>query len=813
MKSRHFKYLEKSGLLETVRAEFDERYYLETYAELIDPEVDPFIDFIEVGWKAGRNPSRNFNTRYYLGMNQDVAKSGTPPLAHFVAHGRAEGRRATPWTDEEVRISRARVLARAQANLSALPRGFLQRHSSLDVTLLMLSNERLDDTMTAIRSIQENVAIPFRLLVIDNGSSPETQRQLQEPFSADDRIRFVMRNDDVGGAGSRNFGAGLVDTEFTMFVDNNIEVMPGTVEHLLHRMEREPDAAATTSMVVLPNGTIQLCGGSYRRGSDVTTPLLYGSGEPFDDFGDVPSQCDWVPGCATLIRTDLLQRFPFDDGMSYYEDIDWALRLEDEASEWTLVPVPESLIIHHAEPVTVEYQLDPEEDRRARLARLADLATIYQRHGFVHADAFVLLPEFGWYDRQISLSSMKLLFALLTQVGVDGVAEMWRAGTLDSLVGAAKLDAKRWVLEAENDAAAIRRRSLESSLSLRVVSRMSRVVDSVCRPVRTAVGHLRVAASRRRPPPTVQNMVSTILPVFNRADLAEQAVESVLKQTYRPIEILIVDDGSTDDTSARMARLARMHSEVRYVRIRQSGGRIGHVREAGRVLAKGEFIQYLDSDDILHPEKFEVMVQALRSDPDCDIALCQAKRYSIGRAPSGSPMWPVGEPIDNFLAATYKLRGIWPTSDPLIRRSLSDRTGEWADLRQWEDVEYWIRMAGGGARTHYCDAWLVDIRDHSGARASGLVTPAERFAGLAALADGWMSAGVDLSSPKLDAFRAELSWTLQRCLDVDDRDTATAVSQLLQTVAPAVTADAPFNEVVSQNAGSSRATRPKSSSG
>src|SRR6185295_1184798 len=117
----------------------------------------------------------------------------------------------------------------------------------------------------------------------------------------------------------------------------------------------------------------------------------------------------------------------------------------------------------------------------------------------------------------------------------------------------------------------------------------------------------------------IESLVSTIIPVYNRAAMLRDAVESVLAQTYRPIEIIIVDDGSIDDTGpAADALCATYAHEIRV--IHKSNGGPGLAREAGRQAAQGEFIQYLDSDDLLLPEKFEKQVASLRKRPECEVA-------------------------------------------------------------------------------------------------------------------------------------------------------------------------------------------------
>src|SRR5688572_24007248 len=85
-------------------------------------------------------------------------------------------------------------------------------------------------------------------------------------------------------------------------------------------------------------------------------------------------------------------------------------------------------------------------------------------------------------------------------------------------------------------------------------------------------------------------LVTTILPVYNRAAMLRESAATVLAQTYRNIELIIVDDGSTDETSAVADALAAEHPEVVRV-IHQPNAGVGPAREAGRLAARGEFIQ------------------------------------------------------------------------------------------------------------------------------------------------------------------------------------------------------------------------------
>ena len=98
-------------------------------------------------------------------------------------------------------------------------------------------------------------------------------------------------------------------------------------------------------------------------------------------------------------------------------------------------------------------------------------------------------------------------------------------------------------------------------------------------------------------------LVSVLIPSYNRGYLIGKTIESVLAQTYRPIEIIVVDDGSTDDTRAVIAKFG---PAIRYIYQENAG--LAVARNTGLVVARGEFIAFQDSDDMWLPWKLQVQV-------------------------------------------------------------------------------------------------------------------------------------------------------------------------------------------------------------
>ena len=132
----------------------------------------------------------------------------------------------------------------------------------------------------------------------------------------------------------------------------------------------------------------------------------------------------------------------------------------------------------------------------------------------------------------------------------------------------------------------------------------------------------------------IPGLVSVIIPVHNRPGVLQEAVRSALEQTYRPLEIVIVDDGSSDSTGLVADDLASAHPGVIQV-IHQENGGPGVARQRGLEQSRGEYIQFLDSDDLLLPGKFAAQVSALEGQPECED---KAPQPSCGDAAPAAPV-------------------------------------------------------------------------------------------------------------------------------------------------------------------------------
>lgn len=182
--------------------------------------------------------------------------------------------------------------------------------------------------------------------------------------------------------------------------------------------------------------------------------------------------------------------------------------------------------------------------------------------------------------------------------------------------------------------------------------------------------------------------VSVIVATYNRAQTVVEAIESVLAQTFGDLEIIVCDDGSTDDTAERIAALRGpiLHLRAEHCNL------VGRVRNHGLRRARGELIAVLDDDDAWEPEKLARQVAVLDADPEVGLVYTG---YSILdddgiHVPQLEP-WQRGRgPLLGRL-----LRGCFiHPSTVLVRRTLLDRVGGWDERRfPCEDYELLLRLA------------------------------------------------------------------------------------------------------------------------
>jgi glycosyltransferase involved in cell wall biosynthesis len=205
--------------------------------------------------------------------------------------------------------------------------------------------------------------------------------------------------------------------------------------------------------------------------------------------------------------------------------------------------------------------------------------------------------------------------------------------------------------------------------------------------------------------------VSVIIPTYNRKLWLQQAIDSVLAQTYPNVEVIVIDDGSTDGT--REALLPHYGEQIRYVYQDNQGE--SHARNHGIALAQGEYLAFLDSDDLWLPEKLAQQVGYLNLHPLSGAVFCLA--WSIDENGQRNPRFPYGSHFrsggfnaERILQDRYSL-GI--NSTILMRKTAFERTGGFDDrIIYGEDLDFCLRLFLNECQPGLIKQPLASIRTH-----------------------------------------------------------------------------------------------------
>lgn len=181
-------------------------------------------------------------------------------------------------------------------------------------------------------------------------------------------------------------------------------------------------------------------------------------------------------------------------------------------------------------------------------------------------------------------------------------------------------------------------------------------------------------------------LVSIVIPCFNKEAYVGQAIQSALAQTYRNVEVIVIDDGSTDN-SLRVVQ--SFGTAVRW----ETGSNRGPswARNRGMALAQGDFIQFLDADDWLYPRKLEIQVAAARLDPS-SVNYCD---YELVGNPDQNKVVRHGPDIEDPVVLLAR-RSITVTTPLHWKRQLMEVGGFRVDLPCFEEDDLHLRMACAG---------------------------------------------------------------------------------------------------------------------
>jgi len=198
-------------------------------------------------------------------------------------------------------------------------------------------------------------------------------------------------------------------------------------------------------------------------------------------------------------------------------------------------------------------------------------------------------------------------------------------------------------------------------------------------------------------------MISVIIPSYNHEKFIERCVDSVLAQTYRDWELIIIDDGSRDSSNAILAGYAARDPRITHLQQENRGAHATINR--GLALARGEFLTILNSDDEFLPERFEKCLAAFAARPDVMLVSTWIDVVDVDSKVLGTKMgwenmepWPIANKDASFAGTDdYALNALMAnfvstTSNMIFRRSLYERVGGMRNLRFAHDWDFLLRV-------------------------------------------------------------------------------------------------------------------------
>jgi glycosyltransferase involved in cell wall biosynthesis len=200
-----------------------------------------------------------------------------------------------------------------------------------------------------------------------------------------------------------------------------------------------------------------------------------------------------------------------------------------------------------------------------------------------------------------------------------------------------------------------------------------------------------------------RELVSVVIPCFKQADFLAEAIESVQAQTYTCHEIIVIDDGSPDNTE----EVARRYPTVRY--LRQDNRGLPSARNAGIRASHGNYLVFLDADDRLLPAHFELNLQSFESKPEAAIVCGDYRLFGTDE------LWHVHrcDPMPDHYGALLRSNFIGPPHPAMFRREVVLEVGMFREkLTSCEDLDLYLRVAKG--RSIYCHCQVVaEYRRHA----------------------------------------------------------------------------------------------------
>jgi GT2 family glycosyltransferase/glycosyltransferase involved in cell wall biosynthesis len=592
----------------------------------------------------------------------------------------------------------------------------------IQASIIILTYNNLDYTRMCLESIYEKTeASEFELIVVDNASTDNTPHFLQEYASERPNLKVIFNKVNQGFARGNNIGAAEATGDHLVFLNNDTVVTKGWLSDLLRHLQ---------NMAVGMVGPV-----TNSSGNESQIQVDYQNLEGMDQFAANYTQAHQGEAfeirmlpfqCVALRRPVFEEVGPLDEsfGIGMFEDDDYALRLKERGYK---ILCTEDVFIHHWGSASFA-KLDTEEyweTFRKNLRRFESKWEIKwmphaRRSEFIQEQLREMLDAISWLrdvmeERELAYQAQALTLKSIYESNGWAFLQMLlgirrriipegsrREQVFRPLLQAIRKRNINWVFDALQETKNILKTRQNDAQP--IASKMPQPADW---PISESISS-RSSENFQLPERFPWPLVSVILPVHNHADMLEIAADSILFGTYHNLELIILDDGSTDEIEPVLERLS-INPRVRI--FQQPNQRLPRALTNAHQLAKGNFITWSSSDNLMGPKAIETMVRTLISSPEAvlvyaDVALIDDKGNTLRdekyRPQNQDPSHPeilrlyrdsrsLGFEADNYINACFLYR----------RAAAESLEGHFADdLRGLEDYDFWLRMQRCGSFRH-----------------------------------------------------------------------------------------------------------------
>ena len=591
-------------------------------------------------------------------------------------------------------------------------------------SIIILTYNNLEMTRQCIDSIYARTSVPFELILVDNASADETPAYLARLKSEKPNVHLILNKENLGFAKGNNQGAEAAQGEYLVFLNNDTIVTRGWLKGLIRHLQ-EPKVGMV-GPVTNQSGNEARIAVSYEN-----IPGMEAFAQHYTEQHQGKSfEINMLAFFCVVMRRSVWQDVgPLDErfGIGMFEDDDYALRVKKKGYK---ILCAEDVFVHHwgsasfSQLQLIDYWSKFTENRKKFENKWGiRWQPHHYRSELIQHQINQQMESSLWY---LSLFAKERAKTETLQRRLDEIqsSKSWKFAQLFSkpylrvpVEGSTDVDSQERGKKPANSETVPLKERIRDKINRHRMSWFAFSFD-----------HYKRARHNRYPVdlysihcPSQPGLISIILPVYNGERYIADAIESALAQTYENFELIIVDDGSTDETLSIVKKYASQDERIKI--IHQTNQKLPRALSNGFHHARGQYLTWTSADNRLKPKFLETMRDCLVRHPNWEMIyanidiidehgnpLVQSNWYKGYQVPPGSEH--IMLPVDPSELNTYPNNYV--SGAFMYRDRVDYLIGDYSTWRFGiEDYDYWMKV-NALLSLHHLDSneILYDYRFH-----------------------------------------------------------------------------------------------------